>query len=121
MFLVFSRFSAYFDYPFYVLVFLSKAKNLQNFLAYTYINEVFPMDHLHKIHELAGTIICVEVFWHSFWHLLRWTLEGEISFLWKHSTGITGLISLSLTPLIVWPMCIPSCKKKCSFEVCGTY
>ena len=118
IFLALARFSAYCDYPLYVLVFLSKAKNLQSFLSYRYINEIFPMDKLHDLHLLAGMIICVEVVWHSFWHLLRWGLAEEISFLWETYTGITGLITLSLTPLVAWPMCMPCCKKNCSFEVC---
>ena len=118
IFLVLARGSAYFDYPLYVVIFLTKAKNLQNFLAHTYITELFPFDKLHKLHTLAGVVICFEVFSHGFWHLLRWDLEGELSFLWTHVTGITGAISLLLTPLIAWPMCMPCCKEKISFEVC---
>lgn len=118
IFLALARWSAYLDYTFYVLVFLSKAKNIQSFLSHTYINELFPMDKLHDLHILAGKIICIEVFWHAFWHLFRWGLAQELSFLWDTSTGITGLISLALTPLIAWPMCVPRCQKKCSFEVC---
>ena len=45
-----------------------------------------------------------EVISHSFWHMLRWGVGGDISFLWKHQTGITGLIALLVTPLIVFPM-----------------
>ena len=66
-----ARASAYFDYPLYVVAFLSKAKNLQNFLAHTYITELFPLDKLHSLHELAGVVISFEVFVHGFWHLLR--------------------------------------------------
>ena len=57
-----------------------------------------------------------EVISHSFWHLLRWGLAGDIQLLWTHVTGVTGLISLLVTPLIVWPMLFTTLRKKIPFE-----
>ena len=104
VFLAFARLSAYFDYPLYVMLFLSKAHNLRGILHRTFLREFLPLDDLHSLHVFAGKVVAIEVFWHSFWHLLRWGLAGDLRLLWQHSTGISGLISLILTPLITWPM-----------------
>ena len=37
--------------------------------------------------------------------------------MWQHGTGISGLISLLLTPLIAWPMLFPRLRKGIRFEV----
>lgn len=103
-FLVLARLSAYFDYPLYVLLFVSKAHNLRGVLQRTYLSEVLPLDDLHQLHVFAGALVGLEVFWHSLWHLLRWALAGELYLLWEHVTGVSGLVSLSVTPLIVAPM-----------------
>ena len=117
IFLVLARGSAYFDYPFYILVFLTKAKNLQTFLSHAYVAEIFALDDLHGLHALAGVVIGFETLWHGFWHILRWSLAGEISFLWSHVTGITGAISLALTPFVAWPMFMTCFKRCCDFQV----
>jgi predicted ferric reductase len=104
VFLAFARLSAYFDYPLYVMLFLSKAHNLRGILHRTFLREFLPLDDLHSLHVFAGKVVAIEVFWHSFWHLLRWGLAGDLRLLWQCSTGISGLISLILTPLITWPM-----------------
>ena len=54
---------------------------------------------------------------HSFFHLLRWGLNADIQLLWQSCTGISGLIACVVTPLIVWPMALPSLKKRLKFEV----
>lgn len=116
IFLVLARGSAYFDYPLYICVFLTKAKNVQCFFSRTFFAEFIPFDDLHGLHALAGVVIGFETLWHGCWHILRWSLNGEISFLWSHVTGITGAISLLLTPLIAWPMAMTCFKSCCSFE-----
>ncbi|KAK3283811.1 hypothetical protein CYMTET_8506 [Cymbomonas tetramitiformis] len=104
VFLMLSRCSAYFDYPLYILLFLTKCHNLRGALYRTHLREWLPVEDLHTIHTLAGTVVSVEVVWHSFWHLLRWGVGGDISFVWSHVTGRSGLVSLFLTSLIAWPM-----------------
>tara|TARA_B110000046_G_scaffold178875_1_gene207283 strand:- start:45 stop:371 length:327 start_codon:yes stop_codon:yes gene_type:complete len=92
VFLALARLTAYFDYPLYVLLFISKAHNLRSFLQSTHLSEILPLDDLHALHTFAGTIVGFEVIWHSAWHIVRWAIGGEIRFLWEHVTGITGLI-----------------------------
>lgn len=108
--------SAYFDYPLYVLLFLSKAHNLRGILQRTYLSEFLPLDDLHHLHTFAGIIVGFEVIWHTVWHLLRWGLAGDIRFLWEHTTGITGLISVLVTPLIAWPMLFTRLRKGIEFR-----
>ena len=103
-FLVFARASAYFDYPMYMLLFLSKCHNLRGFIYRTHLREWLPLGDLHNLHAFAGAFVSFEVVWHSFWHVTRWGLGGNIEFLWTNRTGVTGLISLLVTPLIAYPM-----------------
>ena len=116
LFLAFSRLSAYFDYPLYVILFLSKAHNLRGILQRTHLSEFLPLDDMHNLHTFAGTVVGFEVIWHSWWHLLRWGLDGDIKLLWQHQTGTTGFISLIVTPLIAWPMLIPRLRKGIEFR-----
>ena len=116
MFLVFARASAYFDYPLYVALFLSKAHNLHEFLQRTFISEFVNLKDLHHVHTLAGMVVAFEVMWHSFWHLLRWGLSGNIHLLWEHVTGQSGLIAMTLTPFITVPMMSQRMRKLYAFE-----
>eukprot|EP00964_Phaeocystis_antarctica_P011738 scaffold6475_cov67-Phaeocystis_antarctica.AAC.2 len=71
---------------------------------------------MHRIHTFAGKFVGFEVISHSFWHMLRWGLAGDIRLLWTHVTGLTGLVALLVTPLIVWPMLFTTLRKKIPFE-----
>ena len=53
VFLALARCSAYFDYPLYVLLFISKCHNLRGMLYRTYLREWLPLDDLHHLHTLA--------------------------------------------------------------------
>ena len=116
LFLVLARGSAYFDYPMYMLLFLTKAHNLRKFLQRTFFAMFLPLDNMHELHVLAGTVVGFEVVWHSFWHLLRWGVNGEIALLLQHQTGATGLACLLMTPLISYPMLFDCLKKRMEFE-----
>ena len=117
VFLACSRLSAYFDYPLYVILFLSKAHNLRGILQRTHLSEYLPLDDMHYLHTFAGALVGFEVIWHSWWHLLRWGLDGDIKLLWQHQTGISGLISLVVTPLIAWPMLFTRLRKGMEFRI----
>ena len=82
----------------------------------SFLSEFLPLDDMHEVHVFAGKVVGFEVISHSFWHLLRWGLAGEIQLLWTHVAGITGLIALLVTPLIVWPMQFQKLRKKIPFE-----
>jgi len=116
VFLAFARASAYFDYPMYMLLFLSKCHNLRGAMYRTYLREWLPISDMHHLHTFAGTFVAVEIVWHSFWHMMRWGLGGDIRFLWQHRTGITGLISLLCTPLIAYPMMLRRLRKSIPYE-----
>ncbi|KAK3286362.1 hypothetical protein CYMTET_6084 [Cymbomonas tetramitiformis] len=115
IFLVLSRCSAYFDYPLYILLFLTKCHNLRGALYRTHLSEWLPLEDMHHLHTFAGAVVSVEVVWHSFWHLLRWGVAGDISFVWSHVTGRSGLVSLLLTPLIAWPMMFRRARRSIPF------
>ena len=114
-----ARVSAYAVYPLYILMFLSVCHNLQAYLQHTIASEYIPLTTLHNMHSLAGTMIGVVVVWHTLWHLIRWGLQEDNLnlFLFHHVTGITGFISLAITPLLVWPMRLSVLRRKISFEV----
>ena len=115
--LTLGRTSAFFDYPLYMMVFLSKAHNLNNHMRRTLFREWVDFGDMHTVHKIFGIVIGIETMFHSFFHLLRWGLNNELSLLWNTATGITGLIAGVVTPLICWPMIIPYLKQQISFEV----
>jgi len=117
IFLTIARASAWFDYPLYMLLFLSKCSNLNNFLQTTAARVWINFSDSHKVHSLFGCIVAIETTSHSFFHLLRWARRSnDIQLLWTTKTGITGLIAFSLTPLIALPMAVPFLKKRMKFE-----
>ena len=117
IFLTIARASAWFDYPLYMLLFLSKCVNLNNFLQTTAARCWVNFSDSHKVHSLFGSIVAIETTSHSFFHLLRWARRSnDIQLLWTTKTGITGLIAFSLTPLIALPMAVPFLKKRMKFE-----
>ena len=146
IFLTIARASAWFSYPLYMLLFLSKANNLNNFLQTTALRCWINFSDYHHVHSLFGIIVGFESMSHSFFHILRWvrrnndiqvciyhvykspslTLRSNFFFplllsqpqlLWTSQTGITGLIAIFVCPLIVLPMTVPSLKKRMSFEL----
>ncbi len=117
IFLTIARASAWFDYPLYMLLFLSKCANLNNFLQTTAARVWINFSDSHKVHSIFGCIVAIETTSHSFFHLLRWARRSnDIQLLWTTKTGITGLIAFSLTPLIALPMAVPYLKKRMKFE-----
>jgi len=72
---------------------------------------------MHKVHRLFGVVVGIETMSHSFFHLLRWGLNGDISLLWENKTGVTGLIAGIITPLVCWPMFVPALKQNMKFEL----
>ena len=115
--LILARTSVFFDYPLYMIMFLSKAHNLNNVLRRTMLRWWVDFSDMHHLHNLFGIVVGIETTFHSFFHLLRWGLQNNIQLLWKTQTGTTGLIALVCTPLIVCPMALPWLKKRMSFEM----
>eukprot|EP00581_Thalassiosira_minuscula_P014928 CAMPEP_0183730492 /NCGR_PEP_ID=MMETSP0737-20130205/32987_1 /TAXON_ID=385413 /ORGANISM="Thalassiosira miniscula, Strain CCMP1093" /LENGTH=858 /DNA_ID=CAMNT_0025963009 /DNA_START=206 /DNA_END=2782 /DNA_ORIENTATION=- len=117
IFLTISRSTAWFNYPLYMLLFMSKAKNLNNFLQKTALRCWINFSDYHHVHSLFGIIVGIESTSHSFFHILRWARRNnDIQLLWTSSTGITGLTAIILCPFIVLPMTVPYLKRRMSFE-----
>lgn len=115
--LTLARCSVFFDYPLYMMMFLTKAHNINNALRRTILREWIEFSDFHDIHSIFGIVVGIETMSHSFFHLLRWGLNADIQLLWQSRTGVSGLIACVVTPLIVWPMALPSLKKRLKFEV----
>jgi len=115
--LALARCSAYFDYPLYMMMFLSKCHNINNICRRTVLREWIDFADIHKVHKIFGIVVGIETMFHSFFHMLRWGLNSDISLLWTTSTGITGTIAAIITPLICWPMVVPAIKERLAFEV----
>ena len=116
VFLAFARASAYFDYPMYLLLFVSKCHNLRGAMYRTHLKEILPLSDVHHLHVFAGAVVSVEVIWHSFWHFARWASGGDARFLVDTQTGVTGVIALLVTPLICYPMMFHRARRAISFE-----
>ncbi|KAK1735733.1 NADPH oxidase [Skeletonema marinoi] len=115
--LALARCSAFFDYPLYMMMFLSKCHNINNVCRRTVLREWIDFGDMHKVHRLFGIIVGIETMFHSFFHMLRWGLNADIGLLWRTTTGISGLVATIITPLICWPMVIPAIKERLAFEV----
>ena len=117
VFLTIARSTAWFDYPLYMLLFLSKANNLNNFLQRTALRCWINFSDFHRVHALFGAVVGIESASHSFFHLLRWARRrDDLRLLWTTRTGITGLIAVLLVPFIALPMTVPWLKKRMSYE-----
>ena len=117
VFLTIARSTAWFDYPLYMLLFLSKAHNLNNFLQRTALRCWINFSDFHRVHALFGAVVGIESASHSFFHLLRWARRrDDLRLLWTTRTGITGLIAVLLVPFIALPMTVPWLKKRMSYE-----
>ena len=115
--LAISRGSAYATYPIMVLLFLSKANNLRSYLQRSCFSIFVPFHDLHHLHTLGGVIVGWAVCIHGVAHFARWASQGNLPFLWTHTTGRSGAISLLLTPLIVVPMRWARVRKKMRWEL----
>jgi hypothetical protein len=117
IFLTIARSTAWFDYPLYMLLFMSKANNLNNFLQKTALRCWINFSDYHRVHSLFGVIVGIESASHSFFHVLRWARRrDDIQLLWTSTTGITGLVAILLCPFIVLPMTVPYLKRRMTFE-----
>ena len=115
--LTLARCSAWFDYPLYMCLFLSKCNNLNNYLQTTVWRCYINFSEYHKVHRLFGVIVGIESFCHGMFHVWRWARRKEdIQLLWSTATGITGIICIGLSWLIILPMILPYLKQHISYE-----
>ena len=71
IFLTVARSTAWADYPLYMLMFMSKANNLNNFLQRTALRCWINFSDYHRVHSLFGIIVGFESTSHTFFHILR--------------------------------------------------
>lgn len=90
-------------YPCLVLVVFSKMRALNACLATTPLS-VYLISDLHELHIYAGWIIMVDATIHTSFHLSRWFAQSNLSLLWTHHTGISGLITILCCLVIVLPI-----------------
>ena len=107
-----------FDYPLYMMMFLSKANNLNNFLMKRTILRVFAnLEDSHHVHKIFGVVVGIESTSHTFFHLLRWGESNEMSLLWTTRTGLTGIVIFVTGLFIIIPMSVPFVKSRINFEM----
>lgn len=116
IYLIIAKGTIYFLYPFIIITFLTKARNLVALLQKTIFSVFIDFGDTQWIHSVGGRILGVATWIHVVFHFIRWGARGELSMLTEHITGKTGLVAISLLPLIVWPMAYEPIKKRISFE-----
>uniref|UniRef100_A0A7S4NI13 Ferric reductase NAD binding domain-containing protein n=1 Tax=Odontella aurita TaxID=265563 RepID=A0A7S4NI13_9STRA len=107
--------SAFSLYPTMILVFLTKCKALHNILVKTPLSMFLILNDSHELHNYAGRFIAVDVWIHTLFHILRWVDQRNVSLLWSHQSGLSGLIVVALVPFIALPMVL--WKQKISYEM----
>ena len=100
-----------------MLLFLSKTNHLRTLLQRTFLSLYIPFHDLHELHVWSGRMVSLDVCLHAIAHTVRWAIQGNLSMLYSHITGITGVISIGVTPLIVLPMVVPALKVRIPWEV----
>ena len=111
------RCPAWFDYPLYMCLFLSKCNNLNNYLQKTVLRCWINFSDYHKVHRLFGIVVGVESASHSFFHLYRWKCRSDdIKLLWTTCTGFSGMIALVTGAFVILPMSVPYLKKLMTYE-----
>jgi len=109
---------ARFDFPLYMMMFLSKANNLNNFLMKRTMLRVFAnLEDSHHVHRVFGVVVGIESTSHTFFHLLRWGEANEMHLLWDTHTGKTGLLVFITGLFIIIPMSVPFVKSRMKFEM----
>ena len=109
-----SRTAAAASLPVLVLAFFSKCKATLNFLSGTRVN-MYMFQDMHRLHSFCGHFLVYEALIHVVLHLVRWAEQGNISLLWTHRTGLSGLVVIVVTPLITLPMVY--FKKRIPYEI----
>ncbi len=100
-----SRALAFSMYPMLVVVFFTKMKATHCYLSSTPLSMYLGIpNQAHEYHAHAGACIAFKVWIHTLFHLLRWASQTNLHLLWTSAAGLSGLIMVVATPLIVLPM-----------------
>lgn len=110
-----SRMSAFSMYPVIVLVFLTKCKALHIIFSKTPLSMFLILNESHELHIYAGQYIAIDVWVHTYFHVMRWIEQKKGSLMWRTQTGLSGLVVLAFVPIIAIPMVI--WKRKMRYEI----
>lgn len=75
--LTIARTTAWFDYPLYMLLFMSKANNLNNYMQKTALRCWVHFSDYHHVHSLFGIIVGLESTSHTLLHIARWARRNN--------------------------------------------
>ena len=114
--LALARSLVFFDYPVFMMMFLTKCHNINNVFRRTIFREWIDFSDMHKVHKIFGVIVIVESTFHSFFHLLRWGINSDIRLLWTSAPGISGMVAMTSVVLICIPMAVPAIKERLVYE-----
>jgi len=111
-----ARIAAFLMYPPIFLVFMTKCKATINFLMTTPFS-FFMVHDQHELHSYCGKFLAIDVWVHTFFHCLRWGLQGNITLLWTTQVGISGLVALLACVFVCIPMMVQRLIWLMSYEV----
>jgi predicted ferric reductase len=97
-----------------VMVFMTKFRATFQFISKTPLT-LFTYEDLHELHVFSGWTILVNGMTHAAFHIARWISQNNVALLWKHFSGISGLIVTVAMCLICFPMLIY--KHKVRYEI----
>lgn len=112
-----AAFTAFFMYPAIVLVFWTKCRALQSLLVRnkTRCLHVFCISDTHHLHSYCGWTILICSLLHTMFHFARWAVQGNLYLVFGSTSGITGVIVIVSTLIVVLPMTV--LKRHLKFEV----
>lgn len=86
-----------------VMVYVSKLRVTAAFLKTTPLS-MFSYKDTHELHVYCGWVIVFFSAIHTFFHLARWGVQGNLYLLTHHVSGVTGLVIVLSCACICLPM-----------------
>ena len=86
-----------------IMVFITKFRATMNFISKTPFS-LYTNADLHDFHVCCGWIVMVDGVIHAIFHVLRWGNQGNLSLLFTHYSGISGVLVVTTLLLICIPM-----------------
>lgn len=96
------------------MVFLSKFRATGSFLSKSPV-AIHMYQDSHELHIYCGWTILFCSLVHAVFHILRWAVQGNLTLMVHHFSGITGLIIMTSCLLICLPMTL--LKNRIRFEL----
>jgi len=103
-------------YPALILVYLTKLRGTINLLIYVLGPFACPLLYdLHELHIYCAWVVLIDGVIHAAFHLIRWANQSNLSLLFHHFSGISGLIMLASLLLVSLPMAW--CRGRICYEI----